>query len=171
MRKTQKTIETERYLLCLPETLELTGDVMPDNDPESDEYLHYVFRSRDREKCIGLCTILKCLRFAGREGVLPVFPSMWWSIIEDLYPALFEPSECWTESENGYQPDGFAEQAEKCGKSFFLLRAGEQCYTIRLTDALECLYDAERSKAVLPEIGGAWWNMVSAAYPGLLEEE
>lgn len=155
----------------IPETLELTGDVVPDNDPESDEYFHYIFRSRDGEAAIGLGTILECLRFAGREGVVPVFPAMWWAVVEDLYPALYEPSECWNEKEKGDQPDGFAECTEKRGNSFFLLRTGEQYYTISITDALECLYDAERRRAVLPEPGGAWWDMVSAAYPGLLENE
>lgn len=155
----------------MPETLELTGDVMPDDDPESDEYLHYIYRSRDGEASIGLCMLLECLRFAGREGAVPVFPAMWWATVEDLYPVLSEPDECQTGKERGYQPDNFAERAGKRGNAFFLLRYGDRYYTIRLTDALECLYDAERSRAVLPEMDGVWWDMVSAAYPELLENE
>lgn len=42
----------------------------------------FLLRDKDHEFTMGLSEILKCLRFAEKEGEVPTLPAQWWNDIE-----------------------------------------------------------------------------------------
>lgn len=151
----------------IPGTAFPVGEVIENKDPEVNESLLYVFKDSYGEMLLKLSDILSCLRFAGKQGVLPVFSPRWWSMIEMLYPHLAVPFELWTKEEATYgKLDAPMAQKAAAEPAFFLLQDTHRRFTIRLVDSLECLIDAERRFAI-PEVDPGWWAAVRILYPDI----
>lgn len=67
-----------------------TEGLIVDDNPEKEEHFYFHLKDSVHEFTMGLGEIIRCLKFAENEGIVPNLPDDWWSAMYASYNGLYE---------------------------------------------------------------------------------
>lgn len=67
-----------------------TEGFIADDNPEKEEHFYFHLKDSAHEFTMGLGEIIRCLKFAENEGIVPELPDDWWSAMYACYNGLYE---------------------------------------------------------------------------------
>lgn len=67
-----------------------TEGFIADDNPEKEEHFYFHLKDSAHEFTMGLGEIIRCLKFAENEGIVPELPDDWWSAMYACCNGLYE---------------------------------------------------------------------------------